>query len=60
VLFHVFYDGSVSLDDRESAEWAAAITGLIEAGLLIAAADGAVVLADDVQYGLRLPEGVLP
>ncbi|MFC5724131.1 hypothetical protein ACFP1Z_28580 [Streptomyces gamaensis] len=54
ILFRAFYDGCVSPDDRESAEWGAAIAGLIDTGLLTLIEDGSAILADDVRYGLRV------
>ncbi|MFD3622418.1 hypothetical protein ACFWWT_46195 [Streptomyces sp. NPDC058676] len=48
VLFHAFYDGAVSPNDRESPEWAVAV-GLIEAGLRIPAEAGAAALADNLR-----------
>ncbi|MFD3961905.1 MULTISPECIES: helix-turn-helix domain-containing protein [Streptomyces] len=53
VLFHAHHAGSVSPHDRNTPEWATAIAGLINSGLLDEDGDTAV-LAHDVQYGLRL------
>jgi hypothetical protein len=38
VLFRAQHDGSVSPDDQDSPEWAAAITGLLDSGPLVAEA----------------------
>lgn len=54
VLFHAHHAGSVSPHDRDTPEWATAIAGLIDSGLLLRADVDTAVLADDVQYGLRL------
>ncbi|WP_326770694.1 hypothetical protein OG978_44050 (plasmid) [Streptomyces sp. NBC_01591] len=54
VLFQAFYAGSVSPHDRVPPEWAAALAGLTEAGLLVLTEADAAVLADDAQYGLRV------
>ncbi|WP_326791690.1 hypothetical protein OHA79_03385 [Streptomyces sp. NBC_00841] len=54
VLFHAHHDGSVSPDDRDSPEWATATAGVIDPGLLVHTESDTAVLADDVQYGLRL------
>ncbi|ATM24835.1 hypothetical protein SMD44_p20052 (plasmid) [Streptomyces alboflavus] len=54
VLFHAHHAGSVSPHDRDSPEWAAAIAGLIDSGLLVRTEGDAAVLTDDVAYCLRL------
>lgn len=55
MIFHAHHVGSVSPHDRDSPEWAIAIAGLIDSGLLARGEDGdSAVLTDDVQYGLRL------
>ncbi|MCX4774993.1 hypothetical protein [Streptomyces sp. NBC_01285] len=54
VLFHAHRVGSVAPHDRDSPEWGTAIAGLIDSGLLVHTEDDTAVLANDVQYGLRL------
>ncbi|WP_331764353.1 helix-turn-helix transcriptional regulator [Streptomyces sp. NBC_01506] len=54
VLFHAHHAGSVSPYDRDTPEWATAIAGLIDSGLLVPTEGDTAVLAPDVQYGLRL------
>ncbi|MFC5724126.1 hypothetical protein ACFP1Z_28555 [Streptomyces gamaensis] len=51
VLYQAWHDGSVTFG--EDAAWAHAVAGLVDAGYLIATADGQAVFADDVQYSLR-------
>ncbi|MEV4341396.1 hypothetical protein [Streptomyces sp. NPDC049590] len=54
MLFQASYEGSVPTDPEEPT--AATVAGLLDAGLLARADDGAAVLADDVRYGLRLTD----
>ncbi|MFI9052026.1 hypothetical protein [Streptomyces sp. NPDC053427] len=60
MLFRAHYDGCVSPEGRESPEWASAIAGLIDAGLLVLVDDDIAALADDVQYGLRTLDAEVP
>ncbi|MFF4392260.1 hypothetical protein ACFY0G_36735 [Streptomyces sp. NPDC001552] len=54
MIFHAHHAGSVSPYDQDSPEWATALAGLIDSGLLVHTDGNTAVLSDDVQYGLRL------